>query len=197
MRAFRSVVAVLLGAVVLAGCGSSGTGGGDDAPPASATGTAPPATDTATGTATATGGATTASPAPTAPTAPATTGPAATPGRTPSATETLVRVSRSGGFAGDTHTLIVRGDGSWTRHDRTAKQEGGGKLSQAGLAELRTALREADFANLPRVSTSDPKVFDGFFYAFVHGGFEVAGDQEALPPVLAKVLDALPPFTAG
>ncbi|MEU9375276.1 hypothetical protein AB0D94_16075 [Streptomyces sp. NPDC048255] len=194
MRAFRSVVAVLLGAVVLAGCGSSGTGGGDDAPPASATGTAPPATNTATGTATAPGGGTTASPAPTAP---ATTGPAATPGRTPSAAETLVRVSRSGGFAGDTHTLIVKGDGSWTRHDRTAKQEGGGKLSQAGLAKLRTALREADFAALPRISTSDPKVFDGFFYAFVHGGFEVAGDQEALPPVLAKVLDALPPFTAG
>ncbi|MCX4691033.1 hypothetical protein [Streptomyces sp. NBC_01408] len=190
MRAFRAVVAVLLSAVVLAGCGPSAPGGGDDAPPASAT--APPATGPATGPPP--GGGTTASPAPTSPAA---TGPGATPGRTPSATETLVRVSRSGGFAGDTHTLIVTGDGSWTRHDRMAKPEGGGKLSESRLAELRTALREADFAALPRISTSDPKIFDGFSYTFVHGGFEVAGDQEALPPVLTKVLEALPPFTAG
>ncbi|MEU9104803.1 hypothetical protein AB0D54_10600 [Streptomyces xanthophaeus] len=202
MRTFRAVaataVSAVLSAAVLAGCGSSGAGG-DDAPAASAPGGGTP-------TGTGLGGTGPSSPAgpsgpatpapPEATAAPATATPATSAG-TPSATETLVRVSRSGGFAGDTHTLLVKGDGAWTRLDRTAKPEGTGKLSDAGLARLRTALREADFSRLPRTSTGGPKVYDGFFFAFVHGGHEVAGEQESLPPVLTKVLEALPPFTAG
>ncbi|MFG2980676.1 hypothetical protein ACGFYQ_05375 [Streptomyces sp. NPDC048258] len=183
MRAFRAVAGAVLGAVVLAGCGASGSGGGDDAPPT------PRQAPTA---------------APTGPTAPAaSTGPspggAASPtaDKPPAADETLVRVSRSGGYAGQTHTLIVKGDGSWTRLDGKAQPEGAGKLSEAGLAALRTALREADFARLPRISTGEGKVFDGFMYAFVHGGYEVAAAEEALAPALRTVLDALPPFTAS
>ncbi|MEU9300705.1 hypothetical protein [Streptomyces sp. NPDC048269] len=103
-------------------------------------------------------------------------------------------MSRSGGYAGQTHTLVVKGDGSWTRLDGKAKPEGTGKLSEAGLAALRTALRDADFAGLPRISTGEGNVFDGFTYAFVHGGYEVTAAQEALAPALQKVLDALPPF---
>lgn len=184
MRALR-VVAVTSAVLcaVLAGCGPSGADDVDGRP--APTGTASPA---------ATPAPTTASPAPatTSATTPATS--SATP---PAATETLVRVSRSGGFAGQTHTLIVKGDGSWARLDTQAEPEGTGKLSEAELATLRTALREADFAHLPRIATGDPKVYDGFVYAFVHGGFEVAADQEALAPALKKVLDALPGFTAG
>ncbi|MBT2544053.1 hypothetical protein J7E99_25955 [Streptomyces sp. ISL-44] len=176
MRALR-VVAVTSAVLcaVLVGCGPSGADDVDGRP--APTGTASPA----------------ATPAPT------TTGPtpATTAATPPAATETLVRVSRSGGFAGQTHTLIVKGDGSWTRLDTQAGPEGTGKLSEAELATLRTALREADFAHLPRFATGDPKVYDGFVYAFVHGGFEVAADEEALAPALKKVLDALPGFTAG
>lgn len=113
----------------------------------------------------------------------------------PSAEETLLRVSRSGGFAGETHTLIVKGDGSWTRLDGKAQPEGSGTLEPADLEALRAALKEADFARLPRIATSSPEVFDGFFYAFVHGGYEVAADQGALTPALEKVLGPLPPFT--
>ncbi|MFD3697493.1 hypothetical protein ACFWUZ_15275 [Streptomyces sp. NPDC058646] len=202
MRAFRAVAAVLLSTAVLAGCGSSGDGGGggDDAPPASAT--APAAgSEPGSGASTSPPPAASAPASPSvSPAAPTVTEPpaaSATAGGTPAATETLVRVSRSGGFAGDTHTLAVKGDGSWSRLDRTAKPEGAGKLSPDRLGQLRTALREADFAGLPRLSTGSPKVYDGFVYAFVHGGHEVAAEQEALPPVLAKILDALPPFTAG
>ncbi|MGW7462582.1 hypothetical protein [Streptomyces sp. NPDC054797] len=186
MRAFRSVAAVLLlllGAVLVAGCGPTGSGNGDGAPPKAtpqAPSHAPPTASTATGPSTA--------PAPGA-------SPSAEPLPDPSAT--LVRVTRSGGFAGQTHTLVVKGDGSWTRLDAKAGPQGTGKLSEAGLAALRTALREADFARLPRISTGGPKIYDGFFYAFAHGGFEVAGDEGSLPPTLTKVLDALPPFTAA
>ncbi|WKV71899.1 hypothetical protein AW27_010435 [Streptomyces sp. PCS3-D2] len=177
VRAFRAVAAVLLGGVVLAGCGPSDSGGGDDAPPQGSTGAGASAgARTSTGAAPDTG---------------------ASPGASavPAPGETLVRVTRSGGFAGETHTLIVKGDGSWSRLDAKAKPEGTGRLSEPELAALRTALREADFARQPRIATGGPTVYDGFFYAFVHGGYEVAGDQGSLPPALTKVAEALPPFT--
>ncbi|KOU81008.1 MULTISPECIES: hypothetical protein [unclassified Streptomyces] len=176
MRAFRAVAAVLLSAVVLAGCGPSGSGGADDARPG---GSAEPATSTGTST----GADPAASPS---------TGPSAVP----APGDTLVRVTRSGGFAGETHTLVVKGDGSWSRLDGKAQPEGTGKLSEQELAALRTALREADFARLPRIATGGPKIYDGFFYAFAHGGYEVAGEQGSLPPALERVAQALPPFTA-
>ncbi|MFJ4778202.1 hypothetical protein [Streptomyces sp. NPDC088762] len=182
MRAFRMVavtVAAVVGAAVLAGCGPSGPGSGSgpggegDAPRATS---APPAAPTA-------------SAAPTAPTA------SAAASKPPSAEETLLRVSRSGGFAGETHTLIVKGDGAWTRLDGKAQEEGSGRLKPEDLDALRAALEEADFARLPRLATSSPAIYDGFFYAFVHGGYEVAADQGSLSPALEKVLAPLPPFT--
>ncbi|WP_157879653.1 hypothetical protein [Streptomyces yangpuensis] len=181
------MVAVLLGAVVLAGCGPSGSGG-DDAPPKGSG--APGTISTSAGT--------------TAGTSPG-TGPGAspTPSESPSTSavpapgETLVRVTRSGGFAGETHTLVVKGDGSWSRLDAKAKAEGTGKLSERELAALRTVLREADFPGRPRIATGGPKIYDGFFYAFAHGGYEVAGEQGSLPPELVRVVEALPAFTAG
>ncbi|MFJ9592958.1 hypothetical protein ACIRS3_09380 [Streptomyces virginiae] len=188
MRAFRAVAAVLLSAVVLAGCGPSGSGGGDARPG----GSAEPATSTATSTGTGAGGPA-ASPAPGAsPDTGTPTGPSAVP----APGDTLVRVTRSGGFAGETHTLVVKGDGSWTRLDGKARPEGTGKLSEQELAALRTALRDADFARLPRIATGGPKIYDGFFYAFAHGGYEVAGEQGSLPPALDRVAQALPPFAA-
>ncbi|MFJ7592166.1 hypothetical protein ACIQZO_33345 [Streptomyces sp. NPDC097617] len=187
MHAWRAVAAAVLSAVVLAGCGPTGSGGGDDAPPKASTepaasartSTGPPADPSA------------------SPPASTSTGASASPtvGRLPAPGETLVRVTRSGGFAGRTHTLVVKGDGSFTRLDAGARPTGTGKLSEAELRGLRTALREADFARLPRIATGGPTIYDGFSYAFVHDGHEVAGDQGSLPDSLTKVLDALPSFT--
>ncbi|MFD3868778.1 hypothetical protein [Streptomyces sp. NPDC058623] len=112
----------------------------------------------------------------------------------PPATTTLLRVSRTGGYAGRTHTLVVEGDGSWARLDGQGRPEGAGKLAPAALEALRGALREADLPGLPRVATADRPVFDGFVYAFVHGGTEVSSDQSSLTPGLTTVLDRLPPF---
>ncbi|MFB6862744.1 hypothetical protein ACFCZQ_02985 [Streptomyces virginiae] len=193
MRAFRAVAAVLLSAVVLAGCGPSGSGGDDGRPG----GSAEPATSTSTAASTGTGAGPAASPAPDTSPAPGASPSTGTgPSAVPAPGDTLVRVTRSGGFAGETHTLVVKGDGSWTRLDGKARPEGTGKLSEQELTALRTALREADFARLPRVATGGPKIYDGFFYAFAHGGYEVAGEQGSLPPALERVAQALPPFTA-
>ncbi|MEU9039570.1 hypothetical protein AB0D45_32335 [Streptomyces sp. NPDC048352] len=183
MRAIRAggvAAAVLLG-VVLAGCGGGGSGG------------TPEATAAPTATASASASPSASAPPPPATTAPPAPDPDATP--TPDA-RTLVRVTRSGGFAGQTRTVVVNGAGSWTLLDGQARDLRSGRLSPAALEALRTALREADFAHLPRVATADPPVYDGFTYAFVHGGFEVAADQTALAPGLRKVLEALPGFDA-
>ncbi|MFG2487071.1 hypothetical protein ACGFSI_30490 [Streptomyces virginiae] len=195
MHALRAAAVAVLSAVVLAGCGPSGPGGGDDAPPkastepgTSASASADPSSGASTSPGTSPGTSTGATADPsTSPTA----------GRVPAPGETLVRVTRTGGFAGQTHTLVVKGDGSWTRLDAKARPTGTGKLGAAELAGLRTALREADFARLPRTVTGGPTIYDGFSYAFVHDGHEVAGDQGSLPAALTKVLDALPPFTGG
>lgn len=190
MRARRTVpvtAAALLGAALLAGCGSSAPAapdspsGGPGSPAATASASPAPATGAPPG----------ATPDPAA-----SPSPAPVPGRSVPAGETLVRATRSGGFAGRTHTLIVKGDGSWTRLDGAADPDGSGRLAPDRLAALSAALREADFARLPRFSKNATTVYDGFTHAVVHDGHEVAAEQGAEPPALAKVLDALPPFTA-
>ncbi|MEU9415400.1 hypothetical protein [Streptomyces sp. NPDC048272] len=195
MRAGRAgrataVLGALLGALLLGGCDADGE---PAAPRTESTATADgpsPATPTAptagTPGAPATGDPTPPDPGPTGtapPPSPRATSPAAT----------LVRVTRSGGFAGRTGTLVVGDDGSWTRLDGRAKKVGWGQLTAPQLVALRAALREADFARLPRASKSGT-VFDGFTYAFAHGGFEVATGDGSVPMALTRVLDALPPF---
>ncbi|MFG2971643.1 hypothetical protein ACGFYY_01400 [Streptomyces sp. NPDC048331] len=195
MHALRAAAVAVLSTVLLVGCGPSAPGGGDDAPPKASTApgtsaSADPGPSTSPGTrpGTSPGASTGATADPhTSPTA----------GRVPAPGETLVRVTRTGGIAGRTHTLVVKGDGSWTQLDVKARPTGTGKLSAAELTALRTALREAGFARLPRFVTGGPTIFDGYFYAFVHDGHEVAGAQESLPEGLTKVLAALPPFTGG
>ncbi|MFD3804991.1 hypothetical protein ACFWTC_15465 [Streptomyces sp. NPDC058619] len=195
MRARGTVpvtAAALLGAVLLGGCGPSGPA----APDAPSGGPGSPTGATGSATAAASSSPATGAPPGATPDPAASASPAPVPGRTVPAGETLVRATRSGGFAGQTHTLIVKGDGSWTRLDGRANPEGSGRLAPDRLAALSAALREADFARLPRFSKNATTVYDGFVHAVVHGGHEVAAVQGAEPPALARVLDALPPFTA-
>ncbi|MEU6310112.1 hypothetical protein [Streptomyces sp. NPDC047014] len=166
MRAFGTVVAAVLGAAVLAGCGPSDSATPDAAPPRPSS------------------------------TQPATTSTTSTTTTSPAPADSLLRLTRTGGFAGRTHTLQVQQDGSWTLLDADARPERTGRLTEPELAALRTALREADFARLPRTTTGGPTIYDGFAYTFVHAGHEVASDDGSLPPALAKVLAALPPLTA-
>ncbi|MGW6687893.1 hypothetical protein [Streptomyces sp. NPDC054961] len=115
-------------------------------------------------------------------------------GSEPDAGATLVAVTRSGGITGKTSTLVIKGDGTFLRLDAKAVTVDRDKLTAAALAKLRTALRNADFARLPRISTPDRPVVDAFTYAFRHDGYEVAAAQTTLPAPLGDVLDALPAF---
>ncbi|MFJ3926858.1 hypothetical protein [Streptomyces sp. NPDC090022] len=135
------------------------------------------------------------SPTPT-PTGTAPGSPAPAPAAT-RADQRLVTVTRSGGFAGKQRSLLVKGDGSWTRLDGRARTVGEGRLSGAGLGRLRTALRDAGFATLPRTLLGGRPVFDGCTWAFVHDGHEVVADSAGIPVRLRAVLDALPSFATA
>ncbi|WP_328620321.1 hypothetical protein [Streptomyces sp. NBC_00354] len=198
MRALRAVAAVLLGAVVLSGCGS-GDGGSDDKATASPSSGGGSSSNTASASAQPSpgpGSSATAEP-PGQPTSTPTASSVPVPPGPSSALERLVTVTRTGGLAGRTSTLLVKGDGSWTRLDGQARPAGTGKLPADRVERLRAALRQADFAHLPRVPKGGATIFDGFYYAFVHGGYEVAAEQGSLTPGLQSVLDELPPFEAG
>ncbi|MER5733912.1 hypothetical protein ABT084_37240 [Streptomyces sp. NPDC002138] len=184
MRTYRTVaalaLALALSAPALGGCTPGGAGAPASPPGTGATAArTPPAT---------TGPGTGPTPAPTAPTA------APTPAPTAGDTRQLLRVTRSGGFAGHRSTLDIREDGSWTLLDGSGHPAGAGKLTASHLDALRGALRQADFAHLPPVATGQGKVFDGFSYSFVRDGHEVVATDGSVPPALMKVLDALPSF---
>ncbi|MFD9729169.1 hypothetical protein [Streptomyces sp. NPDC059072] len=194
MRTSRTVVAVrlgaavLLGAALLVGCGPAGSSDTSmsRAPSATADTAAPPSPSQGPKQSQSPSQSPNQGPSPSQ---------SQSPSQSRNPSETLVRVTRTGGFAGQTHTLVVKGDGSWTRLDVKAQPTGTGKQSPQELDALRAALAKADFPHLPRVSTGGPVIYDGYTYTFVHGGFEVASDQGSMPPALTAVLDALPPFT--
>ncbi|MCB5180380.1 hypothetical protein [Streptomyces antimicrobicus] len=175
------VIGAVLGAVVLGGCGG-GSGSAAGAGAGAGSGTADDRTSTA------------GAPPSASASASAT---ASAPAAEPTADQRLVTVTRSGGFAGKQISLLVKADGSWTRLDGKAQKTGSGRLSAAELDALRGALKAADFPRLPRTVLSEKPVYDGFTYAFVHGGYEVAADGAVMPAGLTKVLQSLPPFDAA
>ncbi|MFJ7202360.1 hypothetical protein ACIQWR_02305 [Streptomyces sp. NPDC098789] len=186
MRTYRTAAASAVGALAvvlvlaLGGCTSTGPAGPDPAPGPGSSSAAPTPT-AAPGT---TGSATAAPTAPGTPTGRA----------TPSRAAQLLRVTRSGGFAGHRSTLDVLDDGSWTLLDGSAKPVGTGKLTAARLDGLRAAVRQVDFVHPPPAATGGATVYDGFTYAFAHAGHEVTASDGAIPPSLRKILDALPSF---
>ncbi|WP_327304584.1 hypothetical protein OG730_14180 [Streptomyces sp. NBC_01298] len=207
--ATATAAAALAVLAALSGCSSDGSQDGSSRKPGTGTGTGAssgPATSAPSGTAT--DGPGTASPGqsagqsqgtgstgPAPQPAPSTSAPAPAPSASPpGADETLLAVTRSGGLGGKASTLIIKGDGSFQRLNSKAETVDRDKLSAAALAKLRTALRQADFPRLPRISMPSQPVADAFTYAFRHGGYEVAAAQTTLPRPLEGVLSSLPPF---
>ncbi|MCP3756938.1 hypothetical protein [Streptomyces sp. TBY4] len=205
-RAAAAVAVAVAAVTALGGCSDDGAKDGASATPdasasASASTGTPTPTNPPSGTATEAPGTPSPGQTPNPGTsvppepAPSTSAPAPAPSAsTPAAGETLVAVTRSGGIAGKTATLIIKGDGSFLRLNAKAETVDRGKLSAAALTKLRTALQKADFPRLPRISMPKQPVFDSFTYAFRHGGYEVAADQTTLPQPLEGVLGALPSF---
>lgn len=198
-----AVTAVMALVPALGGCSSDGDGPGKASPGATASPSSGASASASPGDGTGTPSATaTVSPgqsqnptgsAPNPPSSPSASVPAPS-ASAPDAGATLLAVTRSGGIAGKTGTLLIKGDGSFLRLDSKAATVDRGKLSAAELAQLRTALRKADFPRLPRISLPDQPVFDAFTYAFRHDGYEVAAAQTTMPEPLVDVLAALPDF---
>ncbi|MFI8102057.1 hypothetical protein [Streptomyces sp. NPDC086023] len=190
MSAFRSVslvrrslaVAAVVGAAV-AGAGGCGAGDRDAAmsPSPSATSGGTPSPDDS-------------RPSSAAPSAVPSTGASDTPSASPAkAAERLVSVTRTGGFAGVHESVLVKEDGAYQRL-ASAKPTDGGRMTPAALARLRAALAAADFPRQERVQFPEEPVRDGFTYQIVHGGYEI-GAADPLSPSLARVIEALPPFS--
>ncbi|MFI5983156.1 hypothetical protein ACIBEA_20060 [Streptomyces sp. NPDC051555] len=191
MRTYRTTAASAVGALTvvlvlaLGGCTSTGPAGPAPGPGSSSAAPTPIPTPTPTAAPGTTGSGSAA------PTAPGTPTGHVTPSR---AAQQLLRVTRSGGFAGHRSSLDVLDDGSWTLLDGSAKPVGTGKLTAARLDGLRAAVRQVDFAHPPPSATGGATVYDGFTYAFTHDGHEVVAADGAIPPSLRKVLEALPSF---
>ncbi|MGW1887026.1 hypothetical protein [Streptomyces sp. NPDC001970] len=140
---------------------------------------------------------TTASPPPPPSRPPSSEPPSASPSPTAALTgkeEQLVAATLTGGIDGRHESVVVSGDGSYTRLIR-GRTVASGRMEPVELAALRTALADADFPHLPRISMGEP-VLDGRVYAIIHGGREVVTGDPAPPPALSKVIAALP-FEAG
>ncbi|MCX2183423.1 hypothetical protein KV205_23245 [Streptomyces sp. SKN60] len=129
--------------------------------------------------------------APAAP--PETPGPSSTATRDeqPAPQEDLVEVVVSGGFAGVRNKLVVHYDGSWTLRRGTGEPTTG-RMTPAQVAELRAALEDPAYAQVPDRPTGRP-VADGFEYAVTYAHrLVLTRDGEDRPPALQRVFDALP-----
>ncbi|MGW7369662.1 hypothetical protein ACWGI8_41125 [Streptomyces sp. NPDC054841] len=179
MRRITGAAGLLAAALLVSGCDGGGAAkGAPDSTASSAPATASPSSPS--------------SPTPSSSPSPSPSG-APTSALAPAPTgkvERLVAATMTGGIDGRHESVIVRGDGSYTRLGR-GKPDESGRLTPAELATLRKALSDADFPRLPRISMGDP-VPDGRVYAIIYGGREVVTGDPAPPPALGKVISALP-----
>ncbi|MFE6101839.1 hypothetical protein ACFVQ4_17935 [Streptomyces laurentii] len=130
--------------------------------------------------------------APAAPPPPPASSAAPASGAEPAPQDQLVEVVVSGGFAGISHRLVVRYDGSYTR-TRGTKEPTSGRMDPAGTAALRAALEDPAYARVPERPATAPTVADGFTYQVTYGQrVVVTQDGTPRPPALQRVLDALP-----
>ncbi|MGW5422530.1 hypothetical protein [Streptomyces sp. NPDC003943] len=109
----------------------------------------------------------------------------------PAPQDVLVEVGVSGGFAGVSNKLVVHYDGAYTVR-RGTRPPASGQLTPTQTAELRAALEDPAYAEVPDRATGSP-VRDGFTYQVTYGHrLVVTQDGEARPPALQRVFDALP-----
>ncbi|MFF5498410.1 hypothetical protein [Streptomyces aquilus] len=196
---FRSgaVVVAAVGVLALTGCGAQNSGGAAPEATGDATTTAPGVTaDATTPAPKATAHAATPAPGVTAdattPTPEASASSSApTPVPVADPDQKLVSLIISGGFAGVSRQVVLRGDGtvhardnggSTTRHLRTAE-----------FTRLRTLLGDPALDEVPDV-TVDTGAADLFQYRLHVDGRTVTTDRSAAHPALDRLIDALSAF---
>ncbi|MFC8347259.1 hypothetical protein [Streptomyces sp. NPDC057280] len=174
---FRSgaVAMTAVRALALTGCGAADSGG------------ATPGSSLASGTEEAgaptpevTAGATTPAPSPTP-----------TPVPTADPAHKLVSLSISGGFAGVSQQVVLRGDG--TVHARDQGRSATRHLAAAEFTELRTLLGDPALDEVPDV-TVDTGAADLFQFRLRFDGRTVMTDRSVAHPALDRLIDALSTF---
>ncbi|MFI8827759.1 hypothetical protein [Streptomyces sp. NPDC053431] len=109
----------------------------------------------------------------------------------PAPQEVLVEVVVNGGFAGVSNKLVVRYDGGYTLRKGT-RPPTSGRMTKAQAAELRAALEDPAYAEVPERPTGRPAA-DGFTYYVTYAHrLVVTQDGEDRPPALQRVFQALP-----
>ncbi|KUN20194.1 hypothetical protein AQJ23_35070 [Streptomyces antibioticus] len=135
-----------------------------------------------------------AAPAPTS-TAASTSTPAPTSTPTPVPTtdpaRKLVSMSISGGFAGVSQQVVLRGDG--TVHARDNGRSATRHLRAAEFTELRTLLGDPALDEVPDL-TVDTGAADLFRYRLRLDGRTVTTDRSTAHPALDRLIDALSAF---
>ncbi|MCW8376740.1 hypothetical protein [Streptomyces justiciae] len=170
----RSAVAVAaVGVLALAGCGADDSGGAAPEPTVTSGAPAPEVTADAT-TPEVTADATTPTPAPT-------TDP----------TQKLASLSISGGFAGVSQQVVLRGDG--TVHARDNGRSATRHLGAAEFRELRTLLGDPALDEVPDF-TVNTGAADLFQYQLRFDGRTVMTDRSASHPAVDRLIDALSAF---
>ncbi|WP_434596409.1 hypothetical protein [Streptomyces sp. A5-4] len=190
----RSVCGAVAGTMMIATLSLTGCGSGDGRGSDAGTSESAPSPSVGRSGGDQTG---TSAPPPTGAPTPSASTPSA-PSTPAPANERLVTVTVSGGFDGRHQSTLVNGDGSYRMlSHRPERPEHTGRMKPAELAELRTALAEADFAKLPRLNVADQPIADGLTTAVVHRGHEVVTDGSKPVPGLDRVIAALPAMRTG
>ncbi|MBD0708425.1 hypothetical protein BU197_08465 [Streptomyces sp. CBMA291] len=97
----------------------------------------------------------------------------------------------SGGFAGVRNRLVVHHDGSWSTGRPGEPPARTGRQTPAETAELRAALEDPAYAQVPDQPTGRP-IADGFRYEVTYRDRLVVAADGERPPALQRVFDALP-----
>ncbi|SNX56497.1 hypothetical protein SAMN06272735_0948 [Streptomyces sp. TLI_55] len=186
---FRSgaVAVAAVGALALTGCGAEESGG---AGPGSTLASAAQDSRAAAPEPTVTSGADSSGAAAPEATAGATT-PAPSPTPTPDPAQTLVSLSISGGFAGVSRQVVLRGDG--TVHARDNGTSATRHLRAAEFTRLRTLLGDPALGEVPDL-TVNTGAADLFQYRLRFDGRTLTTDRSAAHPALDRLIDALSAF---
>lgn len=125
------------------------------------------------------------SPAP-ATSAPASASPSPVPVTGPD--QKLVTMTVSGGFAGVSQQVVLRGDG--TVHTTDRGETGVRRTTTAQFTTLRTLLGDPALAEVPAFSL-DMGAADKFQYTLQFGGRTIMTDRSADEPALGRLIGAL------
>jgi hypothetical protein len=118
----------------------------------------------------------------------------ASPGSSSAPSGALVQFGRHGGIAGVSDTLVVNEDGHFTLVRLKPAVQKTGQLSASDLADLRRALADCGFAQLPKVQAA--RGADLFSYQVTYRDNQILAQDGGIAPQLQPVISMLSGYVA-